>query len=210
MSIDVKHVGERLKAAREAKRLKQKDVAAKINETEPMSAPLLSKYENGGALVPLEKLVALADLYEVSLDELIGRDVCATNQAAPKELTLADAARIICQLLDYADAIYKTPSYPQDSFVGAITIKNKALNKFFVDRSRLVELVHSKTIEHDMFNDWQERQFQKLELSHIDPIIDLLEVSDDVQPREQNDGATTDIGGGTHGQHHQEGQILPL
>jgi transcriptional regulator with XRE-family HTH domain len=59
--------GARLKALRKERKLTQKEAAAQIG----VQATHLNKYEAGMHAPPLEKIIALADLYSVSLDFLI-------------------------------------------------------------------------------------------------------------------------------------------
>ncbi|NUP51659.1 MAG: helix-turn-helix domain-containing protein [Catenulispora sp.] len=62
-------LGERLRAARRAKHLTLADAAAETG----ISVSTLSRLENGGRRATLELLLPLADLYDASLDELVGR-----------------------------------------------------------------------------------------------------------------------------------------
>ncbi len=59
----------RIKEIREDKGYTQKDIAHVLNTTQQQ----YSKYELGIQIIPLEKLNILADLYNTSLDYLIGR-----------------------------------------------------------------------------------------------------------------------------------------
>lgn len=59
----------RLKDAREAKGLSQNYVAEHLNITRQA----ISKWENGKSMPDLENLIILSTLYEISLDELLGR-----------------------------------------------------------------------------------------------------------------------------------------
>ncbi len=66
---------ERLKEIREDKDLYQKDIAKVLN----VSQQQYNKYELGINSIPIEKLYKLADLYETSIDYLVGR----TNERKP-------------------------------------------------------------------------------------------------------------------------------
>lgn len=59
----------RLKDLREDMDLKQKEVADIIKTTQQQ----YSKYELGLRLIPLDKLIKLANYYNVSLDYIVGR-----------------------------------------------------------------------------------------------------------------------------------------
>ena len=62
--------GEALKEQREKLGLSQSMVANKINT----SHQNVSRWESGKVLPSIDFCVKLADLYDISLDELIGRD----------------------------------------------------------------------------------------------------------------------------------------
>ena len=58
-----------LKRFREKNNYSQEEIAQKINITQQA----YSNYENGNRLPSIETLIALADIYEISLDILTGR-----------------------------------------------------------------------------------------------------------------------------------------
>lgn len=60
-----------LKLIRENKGYTQKEVAVALNM---LDNRMINWYENTGAMPPYDKLIALANYYDVSLDELFGRD----------------------------------------------------------------------------------------------------------------------------------------
>ena len=64
-------IGERIRAFREAKRWKQKDLA----EETGIFAACISLYESGRTIPSTFNLIAIADALEVSLDDLVGRKV---------------------------------------------------------------------------------------------------------------------------------------
>lgn len=66
---------ERIKDLREANFWTQKYVAAQLN----VSQRAYSYYENGKRTIPITLLCTLADLYEVSIDYIVGR----TDEKAP-------------------------------------------------------------------------------------------------------------------------------
>lgn len=73
---------ENLKALRTEKGLSQEQLAEKLN----ISRQAIAKWESGLAAPELEKLVALADLYQTPLDELVR----GTNPCAHHRLPTAD------------------------------------------------------------------------------------------------------------------------
>ncbi len=59
----------RLAELRTLNKLTQKEVAERLG----ISQPSYIRYENGSAEPTLENLIKLADLFDVSLDDLLGR-----------------------------------------------------------------------------------------------------------------------------------------
>ena len=68
--ISTLNYGEALKEQREKLVLSQSMVAKQINT----SHQNISRWESGKILPSIDFCVKLADLYEISLDELVGRD----------------------------------------------------------------------------------------------------------------------------------------
>lgn len=64
----------RLRDLREDNNLYQKQIANIIK----VSQQYYSEYEKGNRPIPIEKLIILADYYNVSLDYLVGRSNCKT------------------------------------------------------------------------------------------------------------------------------------
>ena len=75
----------RLYELRKQKGLSQEELASRIN----VSRQTISKWEIGDSTPDMEKLVALSDLFEVSLDELIlgKKPEPAANTAPTPEMT---------------------------------------------------------------------------------------------------------------------------
>lgn len=68
-----------LMALRKLKGLSQEELADKIN----VSRQTLSKYETGESLPDVEKCKQIADVFDVSLDNLVNYDSKATGLAVP-------------------------------------------------------------------------------------------------------------------------------
>ena len=68
--------GEALKYQREINGLSMLELAKKINT----SHQNISRWESGTTLPNIDFCVQLADFYGISLDELIGRDLGASNK----------------------------------------------------------------------------------------------------------------------------------
>lgn len=83
----------RLKELRKQRKLNQQAVADVLN----CSQAVYSRYESGDREPPLETLIRLADYYQVSLDELVGRvpmDVVA-NENPPTAYPQEGMVRIV-------------------------------------------------------------------------------------------------------------------
>ena len=65
----IQGLGERLKSCRENRKLSQRAVAEMLG----VSAGIIPEYENGNRTPSSEKLVRLADIYNCSIDFLVGR-----------------------------------------------------------------------------------------------------------------------------------------
>lgn len=63
-------IGKRLAKLRKEHKLKQVDIALKINE----SQQVISNIERGVTMPDIEQLKKIADIYNISLDQLVGRD----------------------------------------------------------------------------------------------------------------------------------------
>ncbi len=68
--LTLQNFGEMLKEQREKLGLSQSMVAKKINT----SHQNISRWESGKILPSIEFCIKLADLYNISLDELVGKD----------------------------------------------------------------------------------------------------------------------------------------
>lgn len=70
MKMTDNKLGNRLKMYRHARNMTQLDLARPLN----MSRQTVSTYETGSRIPDIYTLWAIADIYDVSIDELIGRD----------------------------------------------------------------------------------------------------------------------------------------
>ncbi|MFC6180541.1 helix-turn-helix domain-containing protein [Lactiplantibacillus daowaiensis] len=68
-------IGERLREQRQARQLSQAKLAVELH----ISRQSISKWENGTALPSFANVVAISDLFGISLDELIKGDVALMN-----------------------------------------------------------------------------------------------------------------------------------
>ena len=83
-------IGEKLKSLRNEKKMTQKDLAEQLN----VSAQAVSRWENDDVEPSLETLGQLATIFNVSVDELFGKEPPEKRQAAPETVApAADAAQ---------------------------------------------------------------------------------------------------------------------
>lgn len=75
-------IGERLRKARERKKLKQ----TQVKDRTGINNKTLSGYENGVSEPDSETLKVLAELYEVSIDWIHGRDKKGSTYALPESV----------------------------------------------------------------------------------------------------------------------------
>lgn len=75
----MKTFNEKVYELRKESRLSQEEVAEQLN----VSRQTISNWENGTAQPALDKAVELAYLFDVSLDELVGKTVQQTNKQSP-------------------------------------------------------------------------------------------------------------------------------
>ncbi|MCT7861974.1 MAG: helix-turn-helix domain-containing protein [Lactobacillus crispatus] len=69
--IDIQAIGQRIKSYRENAKLTQDNLAQKLN----VSRQSVSKWEKGGSLPDIDRLVTMSELFDISLDKLIlGKD----------------------------------------------------------------------------------------------------------------------------------------
>lgn len=78
-------IGEKLKSLRNEKKMTQKDLAEQLN----VSAQAVSRWENDDVEPSLETLGQLATIFNVSVDELFGKEPPEKRQAAPEAVAPA-------------------------------------------------------------------------------------------------------------------------
>lgn len=68
-------IGERLAKLRKENHYKQNDIADKLS----VSQQIISNIERGVTMPDIEQLKAFADIYKISLDQLVGREFTGTD-----------------------------------------------------------------------------------------------------------------------------------
>lgn len=89
------NLGERIYKYRTAKNMSQGDLADALD----VSRQSVSKWETGTAVPELDKLVKLAELFEISLDELVGRAQPCKGKDMPARETTVKVALGIRELI---------------------------------------------------------------------------------------------------------------
>ncbi len=85
----MKNLGEQIYFYRRKCGLSQLDIAEKLE----VSRQSVSKWENGAATPELEKVVKLAELFEISINEFLGMDTASEKE--PKAINSADSQIVI-------------------------------------------------------------------------------------------------------------------
>lgn len=106
-----------LKLLRKSKKLRQLDLANHLS----MSIPAYSKCESGGIKLSIEKLILVADLYSISLDDLVGREFAQDG----------DSMRVLLMRLEAEKDIKETVSKLVDELFEA---KKKEMVKSVMDK----------------------------------------------------------------------------
>lgn len=159
---------ENLKRIRKEKNLTQLALGTEVG----VSAQTISAYEKGsgdkGKNPTLEKVIDIADILGVSLDELCGRNLKKNNKVE----TLGDAARLLCKMKDWYTVTFSkqkvcrsTGSDPRedDDYPPAIVFNTGPLRDFLEAFEKLWQLYKEKTIDDKMFNDWISMKLKSLD-----------------------------------------------
>lgn len=99
--------GSRLRALRKAARLTQQQVA----DTLRIHRTSYTKYETDGVTPDQQGLIALAELFGVTVDFLVGREERADSHVADDNLALSDPEAMLLQIfrqLDYEEQLRLT------------------------------------------------------------------------------------------------------
>ena len=79
----------KLKEIRKSKHFTQQEVAEKLN----CDVTTYARYENGDRTPPLEILIKLSEVFDVSLDYLVGRQNFSESRLSPTERALLSASQ---------------------------------------------------------------------------------------------------------------------
>lgn len=148
-----------LKKLRLDRGMSQADLAKKIGVT-PQT---ISAYEMGGGAKgknpTLEKVIDIADVFGVSIDNLCGRECTESH----KEKKLGDIARLLCEMRDWCTVTFSAVKVCREAADGvreyddktpAIIFDKGELREFLEAYTKLWQLRRDKTIDERMFSDW--------------------------------------------------------
>ena len=135
--------GQRLSRLRKEHELTQNDIAEKLN----ISAQAISKWENDLTSPDIDSLIRLADIFNISLDELMGREVSSTLYLEKEERK--DINKMIFKISIVDDdgdkvninlplAVVKV-FLDEDGKLSNVSYRNKALRG--IEFNKLIELV---------------------------------------------------------------------
>lgn len=148
-----------LKKMRMEHGMSQADLAKKIGVT-PQT---ISAYEMGGGAKgknpTLEKVIDIADVFGVSIDDLCGRECTESH----REKNLGDIARLLREMSGWRTVTFDAVNVRRVSAGGAreysdetpaIIFDQGELREFLEAYTKLWKLQRDKTIDERMFNDW--------------------------------------------------------
>ena len=158
-SLTTAALGANLKKAREEKGIKQNVLAREVD----IAPQTISAYERGTKQPTLENLVALANVLDVSVDALLGKE-----EAAKTTYTLGDAARIIISLdkmeaIRFARIERDTELYGGDSIPAIEISELPMLAKFLTGYQKMRDLMFDGAIDGEIYGHWLSDCFSDLD-----------------------------------------------
>lgn len=180
---DMAVFAERLKEAREAKSLKQKDLAEQIG----VSYQTISAYEKidaaGKSKNPtLENAVSIARALGVSLDWLCGLDGPDENESFKNYKEMGKAIVALVDTVDIGfdvaykvgDEEYSSSTVMQDIElqkyaikVPKLVVEDECLRKFVTEWEEIRDLWRCRTIDDKLYNLWLNDRFSSMEKEEI-------------------------------------------
>lgn len=129
IKIDSSILASRLKLCREARGINKATMAHDLNIT----ASSMTYYESGAAVPSADKLYAIADYLNTSIDYLVGR----IDKSTESVRTEKDVAEFIAMLVDF-EGINLTRNFSTGTPM--LTFESDAINGFFENRIDIAEL----------------------------------------------------------------------
>lgn len=152
-----KSIGTRLREAREAAGLKQKDAIKLLGISKQQT---LSSYENDRTNPPLDILKKMCEIYNVTADYLL------FGNKTKNSYTLADFAKILADLSLNDNCSVGVFKRDETSYPG-ILIRDEKFGKFIMDLEKMRSLLKGETIDFPLFSDWFSSKLSELEMTTI-------------------------------------------
>ena len=129
VKVDSSTLASRLKLCREARGINKATMARDLNIT----ASSMTYYESGIAVPSVDKLYAIADYLNTSIDYLVGR----IDKSTESVRTEKDVAELIARLADF-EGINLTRNFSTEKPM--LTFESAAINAFLENRIDIAEL----------------------------------------------------------------------
>ena len=129
VKVDSSTLASRLKLCREARGINKATMARDLNIT----ASSMTYYESGLAVPSVDKLYAIADYLNTSIDYLVGR----IDKSTESVRTEKDVAELIARLADF-EGINLTRNFSTEKPM--LTFESAAINAFLENRIDIAEL----------------------------------------------------------------------
>ena len=145
VKVDSSTLASRLKLCREARGINKATMARDLNIT----ASSMTYYESGLAVPSVDKLYAIADYLNTSIDYLVGR----IDKSTESVRTEKDVAELIARLADF-EGINLTRNFSTEKPM--LTFESAAINAFLENRIDIAELkkdASESAIPEKYFND---------------------------------------------------------
>lgn len=146
---------ERLKALRKNHGLTQKELAESVG----MTAASFSAYENGTKTPSLSVAVALSEVYNVSLDWLVGKS--AQEEAPIESDDYETLLGVLALLIDNDRIINVTISREDEYSYPTLEVESYALKGFIVSVTRYQGLLKAGDITEDEYSDLVNRSVER-------------------------------------------------
>ena len=160
--------GENLKRLRQEKKYTRKDLAEKIG----VAAITLAGYETGIRAPSLEKLISIADFFEISLDSLFGRDDLPDTEFQKKNLEwrfkhaekLVMLSGLLVETCQRQIVVMFDDAFIDDEFTIYERGTDIGNHKYFSSKTAFVEFV--ETVEREAVR--QNKPFEEIFLKRTD------------------------------------------
>lgn len=155
-------IGEKIRKIRKEEGLSQEQLAEKMN----VSRAAIAKWENENGIPDIENLIKLSQLFNISIDELVGNSVSNINEKSGSEdYDYHIGRKCSVDLIDWNDGIFDSYIVSQDErFYYYITIEKKrkivgALSKQYIKKITLCSKKEKQAVDISDFNGLQSDYF---------------------------------------------------